>query len=153
MNCTNSLIFAHEYSCDIRNVNFVNCKSKLFVSRYNRLDVVNMFDEIRFALFANLNFEFFTKTTIYDKIFTYYFWSRMIDTIIRYVKNCHQCKKIKTYRKNKQKLLKSLFISNRYFQNISINFITFLSICKRNDKNYEHIMIIMNRFFKKKIFR
>ena len=70
--------------------------------------------------------------------------------MIRYVKNCHQCKKIKTYRKNKQKLLKSLSISNRYFQDISIDFITFLSICKRNDRNYEHIMIIVNRFFKKK---
>ena len=56
MNCTNSQIFAHEYSCDIRNVNFVNCKSKLFVSRCNRFDVSNLFDEIRFVFFANFEF-------------------------------------------------------------------------------------------------
>ena len=74
----------------------------------------------------------------------------MTNTIARYVKNCHQCRKIKTYWKNKQKLLKSLFISNRCFQDISINFITSLSICKRHDKNYEHIMIIVDKLFKKK---
>ena len=70
----------------------------------------------------------------------------------RYVKKCHHCKKTKHYRENKQKLLKSLFISKRYFQNISMNFITSLSKCLRNDKTYQHIMMIMNKLFKKKRF-
>ena len=73
----------------------------------------------------------------------------MTKTIIKYVKNCHICKKIKHYRKNKQKLFKSLSIFERYFQNISIDFIISLFKCMRNDKIYKHIMIIMNRFNKK----
>ena len=56
MNCTNSQTFAHEYSCDIRNVNSANCKSKLLVSRCNRSDVSNLLDEIRLALSADFEF-------------------------------------------------------------------------------------------------
>ena len=68
------------------------------------------------------------------------------------MKGCYQCKKIKHYWKNKQRLLKPLFISNRYFKNISVNFITSLSICKKNDKRYQHIIIIIDKLNKKKIY-
>ena len=50
-------------------------------------------------------------------------------------------------------LFKFLSISKRYFQNISINFIILLSICKRHEKNYEHIIIVVNKSSKKKIYR
>ena len=90
------------------------------------------------------------RAIIYDRVSIHYFWSRMIDIVARYVKNCHQCRRIKTYREDKQELLKSLSISKRYFQNISMNFITSLSICKRHDRNYQHIMIIVDRLSKKK---
>ena len=76
----------------------------------------------------------------------------MIDTIAKYVKNCHHCKRTKHYREDKQELLKLLFISKRYFIDISIDFITSLSICERNDRRYQHIMMIMNRLSKKKRF-
>ena len=72
MNCTNSQIFAHKYLCDIRNVNFVNCKSKLFVSRYNRFNVSNLFDEIRFALFANFELWIFYTRFLFNIEF---FWN------------------------------------------------------------------------------
>ena len=68
------------------------------------------------------------------------------------MKSCHICKKIKHYRENKQKLFKSLSIFERYFQNISIDFEISLFKCMRNDKTYKYIMIIMNRFNKKKKF-
>ena len=92
------------------------------------------------------------KFIIYDRISRHYFWSKMTETIVKYVKNCHICKRIKHYRKSKQKLFKSLSIFERYFQNISIDFIISLFKCMRNDKTYKHIMIIMNRFNKKKKF-
>ena len=131
-------------NCEIKNELFW-VKDKFYVSHND-----DVFSTIFKQIHESSSDEHVDKTTIYDKISTHYFWSRMIDTMIRYVKSYHQCKKIKTYRENKQELLKSLFISNRHFQDISINFITFLSICKRNDKSYEHIMIIVNRLFKKK---
>ena len=120
-------------------------KDKLYVFQNDDVFVV-----ILKQIHESSSEEHANRVIIYDKVFTHYFWSRMTDTVARYVKNCHQCRKIKAYREDKQKLLKSLFISNRYFQNISIDFITLLSICKRHDKNYEHIMIIVDKLFKKK---
>ena len=73
----------------------------------------------------------------------------MIDIVDRYVKTCFHCKGIKNYKNSKQNLLKFLFISERYFQNNFVNFITFLFVCLRHDRNYQYIMIVMNRLFKK----
>ena len=93
-----------------------------------------------------------SRAIIYDRLSTHYYWFRMFHTIVRYVKSCIQCKKIKTYRQNKQDLLKFLSIFERYFQNIFVDFITFLFTCSRRDKNYKHIMIVINRLSKKKKF-
>ena len=76
----------------------------------------------------------------------------MYVSIQQYIKTCHACKRIKHYRDAKQKLFNFLSISKNYFQNISIDFITSLSICKRHELNYEHIMIVINKLFKKKRF-
>ena len=76
----------------------------------------------------------------------------MIAFVIKYLKFCYFCRRNKVYRKIKQKLFKSLFISNRYFKNIIVNFIIFLFICTRNKKHYKHIIIIIDRFFKIKKF-
>ena len=92
------------------------------------------------------------RDAIYDKINMHYYWSRMINIVAQYIKTCHVCKRTKIYRDDKHELLKSLSISKRYFQNISMNFIISLLVCKRYDKSYEHIMIVVNKLFKKKRF-
>ena len=76
----------------------------------------------------------------------------MFHIVVRYVKNCIQCKKIKTYRQNKQNLLKFLSIFERYFQNIFVDFITFLFTCIRYNKIYKHIIIMIDRLSKKTKF-
>ena len=92
------------------------------------------------------------RSTTYNKINRHYYWFKMYVSIQQYIKTCHACKRIKHYRDAKQRLLNSLSISKNYFQNISIDFITSLSICKRHELNYEHIMIVIDRLFKKKRF-
>ena len=82
----------------------------------------------------------------------HYYWQNMTAFVIKYLKFCHFCRRNKVYREIKQKLFKSLLISNRYFKNITVNFITFLSTCTRNEKHYKHIMIVVDRFFKIKKF-
>ena len=62
------------------------------------------------------------------------------------------CKKIKIYRKNKYEFFKLLFISERYFIDISMKIIIALSTCKRNERNDIHIVIVMNRFNKKNYY-
>ena len=92
------------------------------------------------------------RSTIYNKVNRYYYWFKMYVSIQQYIKTCYACKKIKHYRDAKQKLFNFLSISKNSFQNISIDFITSLSIYKRHELNYEHIIIVINRLFKKKRF-
>lgn len=92
------------------------------------------------------------RATTYDRVSTYYYWPKMTDTVARYVKGCHHCKRIKHYRKGKQGFLKPLPIPDRYFQDISVDFITPLPIYKRHGRKYQHIMIVVNRLSKKKRF-
>ena len=92
------------------------------------------------------------RDAIYDKVNKHYYWFRIINIVAQYIKTCHVCKRTKIYRDDKHKLLKFLSISKRYFQNISMNFIISLLVCKRYDKSYEHIMIVVNKLFKKKRF-
>ena len=54
------------------------------------------------------------RSSTYNQLSRHYYWSRMTDSITRYVKNCHTYKRSKIYREDKQELLKPLFIPDRY---------------------------------------
>ena len=104
-----------------------------------------------FKLIHNFSFENHVERVItYDRVIKHYYWSRIIITITQYIKTCLHCKRTKHYKNKKQNLFKSLLILERYFQNIFIDFIISLFIHRRNDRDYEHIMITMCKLFKKK---
>ena len=88
----------------------------------------------------------------YDKVNTHYYWFKMTNIITQYVKTCRFCKRIKTYREEKHDLLKSLSISKRYWQNINVDFITSLLVCVRNERRFRHVIMIVNKLFKKRKF-
>ena len=90
------------------------------------------------------------RITIYDRVNQHYYWSKMIDIVEQYVKACLHCKRTKVFKNFKQNLFKSLFISERYFQNISVDFIISLFKCHRHERVYQHVIIVVNRLFKKK---
>ena len=92
------------------------------------------------------------RATTYDRTSSHYYWPRMTATVARYVKGCHQCKRTKHFREGKQGLLKPLPIPDRYFTDISVDFITPLPICERNGRRYQHIMVVVDRLSKKKRF-
>lgn len=92
------------------------------------------------------------RASTYDRLSRLYYWPRMTDSVSRYVKSCHTCKRSKTYREGKQGLLKPLPIPDRYWQDISIDFITPLPICTRYGRSYQHIMVVVDRLSKKKKF-
>jgi hypothetical protein len=75
----------------------------------------------------------------------WYYWSQMKESIERYVKNCHICKRSTASRDKYSELLNSLSISNRSWTNIIMNFVTELSKIK-NDFNA--ILMIMNKLTK-----
>ena len=69
-----------------------------------------------------------------------------------YVRNCLIYNYFKTFREQKQELLKSLFISNRYWQDIAYDFMTNLLSYKSDDRFYRHILVVIDRLFKSKKF-
>ena len=63
----------------------------------------------------SLSKRYIGKLFIYDKINNHYYWPRMIDIIVKYMKNYHVYKKSKIYKEKKYDFFKLLFISDRYW--------------------------------------
>ena len=134
-------------NCEIRKNDLLWIKDRLYVLENEKFHkvILKQFHDVSIS-------DHVDRAITYDRLSTHYYWFRMLHTVSRYIKNCLQCKRIKAYRQNKQDLLKFLSISERYFQNIFVDFITFLSTCTRHDRAYKHIMIVIDRLSKKKKF-
>ena len=92
------------------------------------------------------------REVTYSRIHRWYYWPKMTHTIDRYVKACLSCRRTKSYREAKKGLLNPLPIPERYFQDISVDFIVGLPKCTRRGRIYEHIMVVVDRLSKKKRF-
>ena len=76
----------------------------------------------------------------------------MTASVARYVEAYHACRRSKAYRQAKHGLLKSLPIPERYFQEITVDFITPLPVCICFGRSYQHIMVVVDRLSKTKKF-
>jgi hypothetical protein len=81
-----------------------------------------------------------------------YFWPKITYDIQNYVKSCHFCKRVKAFRSASLEYLRSLFVLFQAWQDISVNYITFLPIYERNDLKYHYVVIIICRFTKMRHF-
>jgi transposase InsO family protein len=81
-----------------------------------------------------------------------YFWSQMRDDCRRYAVNCFTCRRSKAYNTQKQELLASLLISQRKWLNLSLNFVEFLFDCTRRGRTYRHILVIVDRLIKRRLY-
>ena len=122
-------------------------KDKLYVSHNEALHIA-----IIRVMHESLSTKYSKREATYNLMNRYYYWSRIAFSMTRYVKICYICRRIKIFREIKQNLFRSLSISNRYWKSISCDFIVKLSICKRYNRLFEYIMIIVNKLFKKKKF-
>jgi hypothetical protein len=75
----------------------------------------------------------------------WYYWSQVKQSIERYVKNCHICRRFKASRDKYSRLLNFLSISNRSWTDIIMNFVIELSKIK---DDFNAILMIINRFIK-----
>ena len=132
--------------CELRD-DMLYVQNRLYVSQNEVLYI-----EIIKHMHESSSASHFERFVIYDLINRYYYWSQMTYSIKRYVKVYYICRRIKVFRENKHELLRSLLISNRYWQSIFCDFIISLLICKRNDRLFQHIMMMINRLSKKKKF-
>ena len=143
--------FKKKYSLQMKECKLQNhmlyYKDKLYVSHNEALHVA-----IIRVMHESFSAKHSKRRATYNLMNRYYYWSRIVFSMTRYVKICYICHRIKIFREVKHDLLKSLLISNRYWQNISCDFIVKLLICKRYNRLFEHIMIIVDKLFKKKKF-
>ena len=75
-----------------------------------------------------------------------FFWPRMSAEVRIFCRNCDRCGRTKIWREAKKGLLKPLPIPNRFFSDLSIDFITDLPAERRGDNRY--IMVIVDRLLK-----
>jgi hypothetical protein len=75
----------------------------------------------------------------------WYYWSQVKQSVKRYVRNCHICKRFKASKDKYSELLNSLSISNRSWTDIIMNFVIELSKIK---DDFNAILMIINRFIK-----
>lgn len=90
------------------------------------------------------------RSSTYDSLSRWYYWPRMTDMVARFVRSCDIWNRSKSYREGKQGLLKPLPIPDRYWTDISLDFITPLPISLRHGRKYQHIMVVVDRLSKKK---
>jgi hypothetical protein len=120
--------------------NILFFKKKLWVFEFDQLKL-NIIREIHDQSVAeHLNIR---RTCKYLNKWNY--WSQVKQSIEKYVRNCHICRRFKASRDKYSKLLNFLSISNRSWTNIIMNFVIELSKIK-NDFNA--ILMIINRLTK-----
>ncbi len=114
-------------------------KKKLWISEFDQLKL-NIIREIH-DQFASEHSNI-RRTCKY--LHKWYYWSQAKQSMKRYIRNCHICKRFKTTRDKYSKLLNSLSISNRSWMNIIMNFVTELF----KSKNFNAILMIVDRLTK-----
>lgn len=92
------------------------------------------------------------RKSTYFLISQKFFWPRMTATVARYTKECQTCRRAKPFHEGKHGLLQPLPIPERFWTDITVDFITPLPICKRNGRHFQHIMVVVDRLSKQQKF-
>ena len=73
--------------------------------------------------------DYFEVIKIYEILFRNYFWINIINTVKQFIRNCHICRRKKSFRDKYFEAFRLLFVFEVRWQNISIDFV------KKNFKN------------------
>jgi hypothetical protein len=122
----------------IENILFFKEKFWIFESDQLRLDIIKKIHDQFASEHSNVR-----RTCKY--LHKWYYWSQVKQSVKRYIRNCHICKRSKISRDKYFELLNFLFISDRSWMNIIMNFVTELS---KSTKEFNAILIIINRLTK-----
>ncbi len=115
-------------------------KEKLWISDFDqlKLDIIREIHDQSASRHSDIR-------RICKYLHKWYYWSQAKQSVERYIRNCHICKRSKTSRDKYSELLNSLSISNRSWMNIIMNFVIELS---KSKKEFNVILMIINRLTK-----
>jgi hypothetical protein len=120
--------------------NILFFKKKLWVSESNqlKLDLIKKIHDQSTSKHSKIR-------RICKYISKWYYWSQVKQSVKRYIRNGHICKRFKATRDKYSKLLNLLFISDRSWTNIIMNFVIDLS---KSKNEFNVILMIVNRLTK-----
>lgn len=90
---------------------------------------------------------------MYVKLLKNYFWIIMKKNCRKYALNCSICRQSKTYNDQKQKLLASLFIPQKKWRDLFLNFVVKLPECHQRGRIYKNVLMIVNRLTKRRLYK
>jgi hypothetical protein len=122
----------------IENILFFKEKLWIFESDQLKLDIIRKIHDQFASEHSDVR-----RTCKY--LHKWYYWSQMKQSIEKYIRNCHICRRSKISRDKYSELLNSLFISDRSWMNIIMNFVTELS---KSTEEFNAILMIINRLTK-----
>jgi hypothetical protein len=120
--------------------NILFFKKKLWIFKSDQLKL-NIIREIHYQSVA----EHFDVCRTCKYLNKWYYWSQVKQSVKRYVRNCHICRRFKASKNKYSKLLNSLSISNRSWTNIIMNFV--VELLKIKD-DFNAILMIINQLTK-----
>jgi hypothetical protein len=92
------------------------------------------------------------KMKIIKLIGRLHFWPRITQNIQAFVKACELYGRTKASLLAFSGYLNSLLIPFQAWQNILVNYVTFLPVCEKNNKKYNYIIVVVCRFTKMRHF-
>jgi hypothetical protein len=114
-------------------------KKKLWISEFDQLKL-NIIREIHDQ--STSRHSDMRRTCKY--LSKWYYWSQVRNSVKRYIRNCHVCKRSKTSRDKYFDLLNLLLISDRSWTDITMNFVIELF----DNKEFNAILMIIDRLTK-----
>jgi hypothetical protein len=121
----------------IENTLFFKKKLWVFESNQLKLDIIREIHDQSVSEHSDVR-------RICKYLHKWYYWSQAKQSIKRYIRNCHICKRFKATRDKYFDLLNFLSISNRSWIDIIMNFVIELS----ESKKFNAILMIINRLTK-----
>jgi transposase InsO family protein len=83
----------------------------------------------------------------YEILHRHYYWPNMVQTIKRYIRNCHVCQRSKPSRQALQGTLRPLSVPHQRWLDLSMDFITKLPI----SSGFDAILVVVCRLSKQKV--
>ena len=136
----------------VENVNFQNCtiQNDAFYKN-NKLWISNDFD-LLLKIVRDVHDQFFCDhfdmNRIEKFIKRYYYWSNMKLIIKRYIRNCHNCQRVKTFHDDRNDLFKFFSIFSQRWIDIFFDFVIELFYFENNNV----ICTIIDRLSKKRYY-
>ncbi len=122
----------------IENILFFKKKLWIFESNQLKLDLIRKIHDQSTSKYSEIR-------RICKYISKWYYWSQVKQSVKRYIRNCHTCKRFKATRDKYSELLNLLSISNRSWTDIIMNFVIDLS---KSKNEFNAILMIINRLTK-----